>query len=193
MRLQPAGISTIPLRLPKLPHLEELIFNGVDFTQQHPSFPQHVALLKHRTESGTSFSLDLKYAEEDINRQAIQIAVLAGVLRLANVNIFNSGEGIQTAAGVAAFNSWPHRLTSLMSFLVEGDLEDLGERLSAWQFPTRRCEIRISHSSLPKTVADITPQARTIWKAIHRILGLSASAFIAVCIGSTTEFPVFIG
>ena len=170
-------ISNIPLRLPKLVNLERISFRDVDLSQQHPSFPQ--VLSRHRwPKSKQDFVLHVDNTEAELDRQAMQVAAIAGALRATLVECRELE--IHSCEEIIRLNGWPRPLTSLMALRMGGELEFLADALCKWQFPARICDIVIQHPSLRDAITDMACQTQVIWSEISRVLKLFKTAYVPI-------------
>ena len=158
-------IATVPLDLPKLPALRDIQFVSVDFKQQHPRFSQYYSLLRRQSPELNS---ELYFTEEELSAAPAQIASLAYAMKM-QIRC-NTCEVVNSHSSVIHIKSWPHGITSRMSFQTRRtlQLEDLCIFLSDWNFPVRQWDASIQ-VDFQEVLGALSREARSAWRDISRV------------------------
>lgn len=174
-------ISTVPLRLPPLPHLAHLVLRAVDFSQQPPHVYQVYSLLRSRSLS-TAFRVVID--EHNLITEPHRIAILVSVLRLPNVYVQDKDSyPLHTLADVALVKACLRRLSSCMRFHTRGNLQNVLKVLHIWMrlraqwvITTTRPMIGLGESSHER-----------LWMGISSVFALPTIARPHACIEFCAE------
>lgn len=168
-------ISSVPLRLPKLPSLEELILSGIDFSQQHCRFHQCLSLLRPIRLIVRNYDLGQNLPDQSHLRQlaAIAVAVHAHAVYV-NTGMLDT-DVIRSQDDVKLLNCWPRRLTSLIQFSFTGTLELLGEVIPHWRFPLRSCSLSLKRSMSHLPEADLDT-----WRRIYGLYRFLTTSSLSI-------------
>lgn len=181
-------ISIVPLLLPELPHLQDLILVSVDFPQQHPRFHQLFSLLRPSCNRRT---LNLHVDQDQLKTAHNQFAMLGAALRASDSIKFypDIPYPVNTALDALGISSWRRSLRYLKDWRTEGRVDDLIPVLQNWRFPVSSQWNLTIQSTMLEGTTTMQMQTRRIWKEIGRVLRESyvakqSSHVVRIMVGS---------